>query len=107
MNRFEYIDILLQTLSMYILVNHEIKMPAEFWGSAQKYLTTLPEDGVKRIVSIFPSDNMDQCTTIWEADSTESLDRYLKNKIGKAGKYSYYRINEANAIGLQEIKIPI
>ena len=70
---------------MYILVNHTINMPAEFWGAAQKYLTTLPEGGVKRIVSIFPSDNMDQCTTIWEAESTESLDRYLQNKIGKAG----------------------
>jgi hypothetical protein len=91
---------------MYILVNHSINMPAQFWGAAQKYLTTLPEDGVKRVVSIFPSDNMDQCTTIWEADSTESLDRYLQNKISNTGKYSYYRINEANAVGLNEVKMP-
>jgi hypothetical protein len=85
---------------MYILVNHTISRPAEFWGSAQKNLPNLPEGGVKRIVNVFPNDNMDVCTCVWEADSIETLDSYLRDKVGTASQDTYYRINEANAMGL-------
>lgn len=37
---------------------------------------------------------------LWEADSIEILDKYLRNKVGKASVDSYYQINEANAMGL-------
>jgi hypothetical protein len=93
------INTLLQSL-MFILVSHTISMPAEFWGLVQKYFPHLPEDGGKRVVSIFPNENMDQCTCIWEADSIEMLNEFLKNKIGKISRYSFYQVNEANAIGL-------
>ena len=85
---------------MYILVSHAISRPAEFWGSAQKNLPNLPEGGVKRVVNVFPNENMDVCTCIWEADSIETLDHYLRDKVGNASKDSYYQINEANAMGL-------
>lgn len=86
---------------MYILVNHAINNPAEFWGSAQKNLPNLPEGGVKRVVNVFPNQNMDQCTCVWEADSIETLDNYLRDKVGSASRDTYYEINEANAMGLQ------
>jgi len=85
---------------MYILVNHAISRPAEFWGSDQKNLPNLPEGGVKRVVTVFPNENMDQCTCVWEADSIETLDSYLRDKIGSASNDSFYQINEANAVGL-------
>ena len=69
-------------------------------GSAQKNLPHLPEDGVKRVVSLFPNENMDVSTSLWEAESIEMPDHYLRDKVGNAGKESYYQINEANAIGL-------
>lgn len=86
---------------MYILVNHAINNPAEFWGSAQKNLPNLPEGGIKRVVNVFPNQNMDQCTCVWEADSIETLDNYLRDKVGSASRDTYYEINEANAMGLQ------
>jgi hypothetical protein len=85
---------------MYILVNHTINSPAEFWGSAQKNLPNLPEGGVKRIINVFPNDNMNVCTCVWEAESIEILDGYLRDKVGASSKDTYYQINEANAIGL-------
>ncbi|HWI91291.1 MAG TPA: hypothetical protein VNT20_08445 [Flavisolibacter sp.] len=85
---------------MYILVNHAIQSPAEFWGSAQKHLPNLPDGGVKRVINVFPNDNMDVCTCVWEADSISALDGYLRDKIGDASKDSFYQINEANAMGL-------
>ena len=87
---------------MYIVVNHAISNPAEFWGSAQKHLPNLPEGGVKRVVNVFPNQNMDQCMCLWEADSIETLDKYLRDKVGSASKDSYYELNEANAMGVSK-----
>ena len=85
---------------MYIVVNHEINNTQDFWASAQKNLPNLPEAGVKRIVNVFPNQSMDRCTCIWEADSIESLDNYLRDKVGDWSKDSFYQVNEAAAMGL-------
>lgn len=85
---------------MYILVSHTISRPAEFWGSAQKYLWNLAGDGERRVISVFPNENMDLCTCVWEAESIETLDGYLREKVGNTSKNSYYQINEANSMGL-------
>lgn len=84
---------------MYIVVNHDISNATDFWASAQKNLPNLPEAGVKRIVSVFPNQTMDRCTCIWEADSIESLDSYLRDKVGNWSKDSYYELNESAAMG--------
>jgi hypothetical protein len=85
---------------MFIVVNHTIKNPAYFWGSAQKNLPGLPEAGVKRIINVFPNQNMDFAICVWEADSIETLDAYLREKVGDASEDRYYQVNEANAVGL-------
>lgn len=85
---------------MFIVVNHTISNPPEFWGSAQKNLPNLPEGGVKRVLNVFPNENMDHCTCVWEADSIETLDNYLREKVGDASNETYYQVNEANAMGL-------
>ena len=84
---------------MFIVVNHEINNPGEFWGSAQKNLPNLPESGVKRVINVLPNDTMDKCVCVWEADSIESLDNYLRDKVGTWSKDSYYQLNETNAMG--------
>lgn len=84
---------------MYIVVHHNINNVADFWGSAQKNLPNLPEGGVKRVVSVLPNGSMDKATCVWEADSIDTLDSYLRDKIGDWSKDSYYELNEANAMG--------
>jgi hypothetical protein len=86
---------------MYIVVSLEISNTEDFWTSAQRNFPKLPESGVKRIVSVFPNQTMDKCTCLWEADSMESLDEYLREKIGNCSKESYYQVNEAAAVGLE------
>ena len=86
---------------MYILVNHTINNPAIFWGSAQKNLPNLPEAGVRRVVNVFPNQNMDLCTCVWEAESIDTLNNYLRDKVGNASQDRFYEINVVNAMGLQ------
>ena len=84
---------------MYFVVHHDISNTEDFWASAQRNLARLPEDGVRRVVSIFPNQSMDQCTSVWEADSVEKLEKYFNEKIGNNSSYSCYEINEAAAFG--------
>ena len=85
---------------MFIVVNHTIKHPAYFWGSAQKNLPNLPEKGVQRVLNVFPNQNMDIAVCVWEADSIETLELWLREKLGDASSDTYYEVNQANAIGL-------
>jgi len=85
---------------MFISVNHNINKPAEFWEAAQKSLPELPVSGVQRIINVFPATDNSQATCIWEADSIETLDNYLRSKVLDYSKETYFEINEANAMGL-------
>jgi len=87
---------------MYIVVNHTINNAEDFWASAQKNLPRLPEAGVQRVLNIFPNQSMDKATFVWEADSIENLDKYLREKLGSASEETYYQINEAAAMGLDD-----
>ncbi len=85
---------------MIILVNHKVNNPGEFWASAQKSLPELPADGVKRIIQVMPNNDMTEATCVWEADSIDSLDSYLRSKVGDWSLEVYYEINTAQAMGL-------
>ena len=87
---------------MYIIVNHNINNPEDFWASAQRNLPNLPEGGVQRVLNIFPNQLMDKATLVWEADSIENLQKYLKEKLGSASYDSCFQINEATAMGLND-----
>jgi hypothetical protein len=87
---------------MFIVVHHNISDPGSFWAAAQQSLPNLPEGGTKRVLSVLPNKDMTEATCVWEADSIETLDSYLRSKVGNASKENYYELNEANAMGLNK-----
>ena len=87
---------------MIIVVNHQINNPADFWASAQKSLPELPVSGVQRIIQVMPSNDMAQATCVWEADSIETLDTYLRSKVFAWSEETYYELNGAAAMGMPQ-----
>ena len=85
---------------MIILVNHKINDPGSFWASAQASLPNLPEANVQRVLQALPNTDMTEATCVWEAESIDALDGYLRSKVGDSSKETYYEVNTANAIGL-------
>lgn len=85
---------------MIIVVNHKVNNPGEFWASAQKSLPELPVNGVTRIMQVLPNADMTEATCLWEADSIEALDSYLRTKVYDWSTEVYYEVNTANAMGL-------
>ena len=85
---------------MIIVVNHKINNPADFWASAQKSLPELPVSGVQRVLQVMPNADMTQATCVWEADSIDSLDTYLRSKVSDLSEETYYELNTAAAMGV-------
>lgn len=86
---------------MIIVVNHKINNAQAFWASAQESLPKLPEAGVQRVLQVLPDVNGTIATCVWEADSIETLDRYLREKVGNWSAEEYHTVNTANALGLK------
>ncbi len=87
---------------MIIVVNHQINNPADFWASAQKSLPELPASGVQRVLQVMPNADMTTATCVWEADSIEMLDSYLRSKVQDWSKETYYELNTAAAMGVPQ-----
>ena len=85
---------------MIIAVNHKINNPKDFWTSAQENLPKLPEMGVARVLQVMPHPTMEKATCIWEADSIEMLDKYLRDKVKDWSHDEYQEVDMANAIGI-------
>ena len=87
---------------MIIVVNHKINNPGDFWAAAQKSLPELPTSGVKRIIQVMPNADNTEATCVWEAESKEDLDKYLRSKVGDWSKETYHDVNVTNAMGLPQ-----
>ena len=87
---------------MIIVVNHKINNPADFWASAQKSLPELPASGVQRVLQVMPNNDMTQATCVWEADSIDTLNTYLRSKVSDWSEESYYELNGAAAMGVPQ-----
>jgi hypothetical protein len=85
---------------MIIAVNHKINNPQEFWASAQRSLPELPVEGVKRVLQVMPSAQGDQATCVWEADSIDILNKYLRSKVFDWSQEEFHEVNTAQAMGL-------
>ena len=85
---------------MIIVVNHKINNTADFWASAQKSLPELPASGVQRVLQVMPNTDMTQATCVWEADSIDALNTYLRSKVNDWSEETYYELNSAAAMGV-------
>ncbi len=85
---------------MIIVVNHSINNPTDFWASAQKSLPELPAAGVQKVLQVMPNADMTTATCVWEADSIEALDTYLRSKVQDWSSETYYELNTAAAMGV-------
>lgn len=87
---------------MIIVVNHKINNPTDFWASAQKSLPELPVSGVQKIIQVMPDKDMTTATCVWEADSIEALDTYLRSKVQDWSTETYFELNTAAAMGMPQ-----
>ena len=69
-------------------------------GISSKSLPQLPEESVNRIIQVMPNPDNTEYTCVWEAESKEALDKYLRNKVQDWSTETYHEVNTAGAMGL-------
>jgi hypothetical protein len=85
---------------MFIVVNHKISDPENFWKRAMENAPLLPVANVQRVMQSLPNADMSASMCLWEADSIEALDGYLRSVMGDLSTETYYELNTANALGM-------
>ena len=73
---------------MYVVVNHAISDASKFWAAAESVATGLP-DGLK-VIHTFPSPDGRKAVCVWEADSVESVRRFLDPATAGAARNDYF-----------------
>ena len=85
---------------MFIVVNHKISDPENFWKRAMENAPLLPAANVQRVIQSLPNADMTASACLWEADSIDALDSYLRGIMGNLSSETYYELNTANALGM-------
>ncbi len=82
---------------MYVVIHHQIQDPKAFWGILEQ--VPAPPPGLRNIM-FFPSMDNASAFCVYEADSVESLRRFIDDGLGASSRNSYYPINAEAALGL-------
>jgi hypothetical protein len=83
---------------MLIIAQHNIQDPQVFWSAAQSLSALMPAD--LKLLSVFPSKDMKTGTCLWEAESVNSVQKFLDDNVGNVSKNFCYEVDEVNAMGL-------
>ncbi len=88
---------------MIISVHHLINDP-DRWQQATMRIMALSEHdqlpkGLKGLLFL-PGMDGHKADCVWEADSLESLQKFLDREIGTGAKNEYFQVDDASAFGL-------
>ena len=81
---------------MFIVVNHAISNPEQFWALA-KAMTVPPP---LRLHSVYPSTDGAKGTCLWEAQSVDAVKQFVDGATREFSKNDYMVVESKNALGL-------
>ncbi len=82
---------------MYICIHHSISDPGAFWNTAEQ-LANLPPH--LTLHHSFPTKDGSRAVCIWEADSIDTLRRFIEAKVGHASRNEYFEVENKEAVGM-------
>ena len=83
---------------MYIIVNHLIKAPNNFWALIREKVNEIPSH--LTLHSVFPSRDLMKAVCVWEAENIDVVKRYLDEIFGDFSRNDYYVVNSNADVGL-------
>jgi hypothetical protein len=83
---------------MYVLCNHTVRNPREFWERARQALPHLP-DGI-RIHNVFPNADGSRGVCLWEGDSMEHVRAFVDGATSDVSDNDFFAVQADNARGL-------
>ena len=83
---------------MYIIVNHYIKAPQNFWALVKEKANSIPSH--LTFHSTFPSKDLMKAVCVWEAESIDAVRDFLDETFGDFSRNDYFEVNAGAAMGL-------
>ena len=83
---------------MYILVQHTISKPADFWSGAEQMLPKIPKN--TKLHHSFPTKDGTHAVCVWEADSVKSLREFLEPQISPVSKNEYFQVENKDSVSM-------
>ena len=83
---------------MYIVVQHAISNPGEFWAAARQATPNLPSHVT--LHHSFPSQDGRNAICVWEAGSIKELSDLLEPVVGHVSSNSYYQVPNKEGVVL-------
>lgn len=80
---------------MYVVVQHAIKDREKAFARGEKLMTSEDAPPGTRVLQFYPSEDASAVTCLWEAESVESVQRYVDSTLGDASENVCYSV-EAN-----------
>ncbi len=81
---------------MYIVVQHSISNPTEFWSGAEQLMPKIP--AAVKLHHSFPTKDGTHAVCVWEAQSVKSLRDFLEPKISRASKNEYFQVENKESV---------
>jgi len=85
---------------MYVVAKHRITDPGRFLALAESAAENAPAGVFGR--QFCPSRDGSEAVCLWEADSLDTVSRYLDELSAGAAENSYFEVSAEHAIGVPE-----
>jgi hypothetical protein len=85
---------------MYVVVQHRISDPEQFFGRTQEVIDNAPSGVQPR--QAFPNQDGSRAVCLWEADSVDSVRDYVDGVSEGIAENDYFEVNSEQAIGLPQ-----
>ena len=87
---------------MLVIAQHTIHNPEAFWSAAKNVTENLPT--AIKLHAVYPSEDLKTGVCLWEAHTTEEVQKFLDDNVGSLAKNICYKINISEAVGLPRVK---
>jgi hypothetical protein len=85
---------------MYVVAYHRIKDPEAAFARGENLLAGNGAPRGARAVQFYPSRDQSAVTCLWEADSVDSVQRYVDSTLGDSSENFCFEVNTEPARGL-------
>ncbi len=81
---------------MYIVVQHTISNPTDFWSGAEQLMPKVP--ATAKLHHSFPTKDGTRAVCLWEAESVDSLRTFLEPEISRVSKNDYFQVENKDSV---------
>jgi hypothetical protein len=86
-----------ESVRVYVIVNHSISNPGDFWGALRA--AGAPPAGTK-VHHMLPSADGSTAVCLWEADGVDTVRRLVDTTVGGSSTNTFFEVDAAHAMGL-------